>query len=324
MNTPTIPAFRMALAAGLVGLACTAHAQGNWPSKPITFVIPGAAGGTTDVPARIVGQKLSVMLGQPVVVENKPGAGGILGAQQVLKAPADGHTVLVGHTGSNAIAYSAYKKLTYKPEDFTALTDMSWFPNVLVVPASSPYKSVKDLIADMKARPGKVSYASAGIGQTTHLTGELFKMRVGADALHVPYKGSTPATLAVVAGEVNFMFDNLVQALPQIKGGKERPLAVTGPKRDASLPQVPTMAEAGVADTVVVGWLGFFVPSKVPADVSKKLADALIKVMQDPEVQKQISGLGSTPGGRGRPQSQPVGDAAGGPSASGGGDILPP
>ena len=290
--------IRLGLATSLLSLACAAHAQTNWPTKPITFVIPGAAGGTTDVPARIVGQKLSVLLGQPVVVENRAGAGGILGAQAVLKAPADGHTVLVGHTGSNAIAYSAYKKLNYKPEDFTGLTDLSWFPNVLTVPTSSPYKSVNDLIADMKARPGKVSYASAGVGQTTHLTGELFKMRVGADALHVPYKGSTPATMAVVAGEVNFMFDNLVQALPQVKGGKERALAVTGPRRDPSLPQVPTMAEAGVKDAVVVGWLGFFVPSKAPADVRKKLADSLITVLQDPEVRKQISGLGSTPGGQ--------------------------
>ena len=294
MNTP----IRISLAAGLVALACSAHAQGTWPSKPITFVVPGAAGGTTDIPARIVGKKLSELLGQPVVVDNKPGAGGILGAQHVARAQPDGHTVLVGNTGSNAINYSAYKKLPYKPDDFIALTDLSWFPNVLTVPANSPYQSVKDLIADMKAKPGKVSFASAGVGQTTQLTSELFKMRVGADALHVPYKGSTPATLAVVAGEVDFMFDNLVQALPQVKGGKERALAVTGPKRDAALPQVPTLAEAGVPNTVVVGWLGFFAPAKTPADVSNKLSNALIQVLGDPEVKRQIGALGATPGGQ--------------------------
>lgn len=160
-----------------------------WPTRTITIVVPGAAGGTTDIPTRLVAQKLSARLGQPVVVENKPGSGGILGVQTMLRNPADGYTLLVGNTGSNAINYSAYKKTSYKASDFLPVTDLISFPNVLVVNGDSPVKSVADLVALLRKEPAKWSYASAGIGQTTHLTAEMFKVQTQTHALHVPYKG---------------------------------------------------------------------------------------------------------------------------------------
>ncbi|CAN7781345.1 tripartite tricarboxylate transporter substrate binding protein [Cupriavidus necator] len=269
-----------------------------WPERTITIIVPGAPGGTIDIPTRLVAQKLSAMLGQPVVVDNRPGSGGIIGAQAALRAPADGYTLLMGNTGSHAINYSAYKQLPYRPEDFVPLTDLIVFPNVLVVNAQSQIKTVADLIAQLKSKPGQLSFPSAGIGQTTHLSGEMFRLRTGTNAIHVPYRGSMPATTSVVAGETTFMFDNLTQSLPHIRSGKLRALAVTSAERVASLPEVPTMAQAGVDDFVVTGWAGFFVAAKTPPAIVAKLQDSLTKVMQDPDVVAKIREMGSIPGGQ--------------------------
>lgn len=295
-------ALRLAGASALLGLAALATSQPAradtaWPTRPITFVVPGAAGGTTDTPARFMAQKLGERLGQSIVVDNKPGAGGMLGTGLVARAQPDGYTVLVGNTGSNAINYTAYQKLTYKAEDFIALTDMISFANVLVVPAKSPIKSLKDLVAAAKREPGKLAFSSAGVGQTTHLMGELLRQSAGVDVVHVPYKGSAPATMAIVGGETQFMFDNLTGSLGHIKDGKLRALAVTGAQREPDLPDVPTMTELGMKDFDKVGWMGFFVPAKTPPAVVKKLTDNLIAVLQDPAVVKRYRELGGRPGG---------------------------
>ena len=284
-----------ALALGTAAFSLPALADGNWPSRPITLIIPGAAGGSTDIPARMLAQKLGERLGQPVIVDNKPGAGGSLGTGLVARAQPDGYTVLVGNTGSNAINYTAYKKLSYKPTDFVALTDMIYFSNVLVVPAKSPIQSLPDLMAAAKKEPGKLSFSSAGMGQTTHLMGELFKERTGTDVVHVPYKGSAPGTMAIVTGETQFMFDNMTASLAHIKDGKLRPLAVTGDQREPELPTVPTMTELGMKDFNKVGWMGFFVPAKTPPDVVKKLTDNLQAVLHDPDIQKRYRDLGGKP-----------------------------
>jgi tripartite-type tricarboxylate transporter receptor subunit TctC len=280
-------------------LAQTADA---WPRKAVTIVVPGAPGGTLDIPTRVIAQKLSVRLGQPVVVDSKAGSGGILGTQTMLRAPADGYTLLSGNTGPQAINYSAYRNLPYKPDELSALTDVISFANVLVVNAASPYRSVVELVAAGKKEPGKLFFGSAGVGQTTHLSGELFNNRTGIAALHVPYRGSVPATTALLAGETTFQFDNATQVLSHIQAGKLRPLAVTTEERIPSLPNVPTMSEAGMPDFISYGWMGIFVSSKTPQDIQKKLTDHLIAVMQDSEVIAQLKQLGGIPGGRSQAQ----------------------
>ncbi|SOZ97643.1 conserved hypothetical protein, UPF0065 [Cupriavidus taiwanensis] len=299
-NTST--ALLLATAAALPCMAPGAAHAAAWPERPITIIVPGAPGGTTDIPTRLVAQKLSAILGQPVVVDNKPGSGGIIGTQAFMRAAPDGYTLLVGNTGSHAINYSAYKQLSYQPQDFLPLTDLISFANVLVVGAQAPVRSVAELVAQLKQSPGKYSYASAGIGQTTHLTAELFRLRTGTEVIHVPYKGSTPATTSVMAGETTFMFDNLTQALPQIRAGKLRALAVTSAERLPALPDVPTMAQAGVKDFVVMGWLGFFAPAKTPPAVAAALQEALGKAMRDPEVAARFRDMGGTPGGEPQPK----------------------
>ena len=289
---------RMAVAAAAVLLWCSAtHADTSWPTRPITFVIPGAAGGSTDIPARILAQKLGEKLGQPIIIDNKPGAGGMLGSHHVARAQPDGYTVLVGNTGSNSINYTVYKKVSYKPSDFIPLTDMISFGNVLVVPSSSPIKSLQDLIDAAKKNPGKLSFSSAGVGQTTHLMGELFKERTGTDVVHVPYKGSAPGTMAVVTGETQFMFDNMTASLVHIKDGKLRPLAVTRAQREPDLPDVPTMTELGMQNFSKVGWMGFFLPAQTPQQVVDKLTTALQTVLKDPEVVKRYRDIGGQAGG---------------------------
>ena len=303
MPRPTHRHLLTTIAAALAAIALpAAHADTTWPTRAITLLVPGAAGGSTDIPARMLAQKLSERLGQPVIVDNKPGAGGSLGSGMVARAQPDGYTVLVGNTGSNAINYTAYKKLSYQPSDFLPLTDMISFPNVLVVPTKSSIKSLADLTAAAKKEPGKLSFSSAGVGQTTHLMGELYKERTGADVVHVPYKGSAPGTMAIVAGETQFMFDNLTASLTHIKDGKLRPLAVTGNQRAHDLPDVPTMTELGMKDFNQVGWMGFFVPAKTPPDIAKKLNDNLTAVLHDPDIIQRYRALGGSAGGM--PQAQ--------------------
>lgn len=289
-------ALGVALWMAWAGAGAQAQAQA-WPDKPVRVVVPFPASGATDLVARVVTQRVAQDLGQQFVVDNKPGAGGMLGAGLVARAQPDGYTVLVGNTGSNAINYSAYQKLGYKPDDFIALTDMISFANVLVVPVKSPIKSLGELVAAAKKEPGKLAFSSAGVGQTTHLMGELLRQRAGVDVVHVPYKGSAPATMAIVSGETQFMFDNLTGSLAHVKDGKLRALAVTGATREPELPDVPTMTELGMRDFDKVGWMGFFLPAKTPPEIVKKLTDNLVAVLKDPAVVQRYRELGGRPGG---------------------------
>ena len=284
-------------AAVLAALPGAVHAQA-WPSKPITYIVPFPPGGTTDVLARIIGQKLGAALGTTIVVENKPGAGGNVGSEFVAKAAPDGYTILGGTISSHAINVSLYPKLPYDPvTSFQPITLIGTNPNILVVNASSPYKSVQDVTAALKAKPGSLSYASAGNGTSQHLSAELYKYLAGVDMVHIPYKGSGPAIQDVIGGQVPMMFDTSVVAGPHIEGGRLRALAVTSAKRASAFPNVPTMAESGVPGYDVVSWQAIFAPAGTPKPIVDRLHAELAKILKDPEVQDRLAKLGLDPSG---------------------------
>lgn len=283
--------------AGLVAMAAStgAGAAENWPTKPIRMVIPFSAGGNTDVVARLIAPRIEKAVGQPVVVENRPGAAGNIAADFVARADADGYTLLMGTVGTQAINYSIYKDIRFKPADFAPITLVASVPNVLAVTASLPVKSVQELIAYGKKNPGKLSFASSGAGSSIHLSGEMFKSRTGVDMVHVPYKGSAAAVTDLVGGQVHLMFDNLPTSLPFIKNGTLRALAVTSAERSTNLPDVPTMAEAGVPDFEAGSWFGVLAPAGTPAPIVNKIDQAIEKAMADPEMQKRVVELGAVP-----------------------------
>jgi tripartite-type tricarboxylate transporter receptor subunit TctC len=271
-------------------------AQDKWPTKPITYVVPFPAGGTTDTLARIIGQKLSVALGQPVIVDNKPGAGGNIGSGSVARAAPDGYTILGGTISSHAINASLYPKLPYDPaKSFVPITLIGTNPLVLIVPPNSSAKSVKDLIAQAKAKPGSVTFASAGSGTSQHLAVEMFKSLAGVDVVHVPYKGSGPAIQDVMGGQVDAMFDTTVVAAPQIKGGKVRALGVTSAKRVKGWDTIPTIAESGVPGYEIVSWQGIFAPAKTPPEIVKRLNTEIVKILNMPDVRERMEQLGVDP-----------------------------
>jgi len=285
----------IALAAAAAALPLAASAQ-NYPTKPITIVVPFAAGGTTDILARLVGQHLSTELGQPVVVENKAGAGGNIGAALAAKAPADGHTLFMGTVGTHAINASLYKKLPYDPiKDFAPLTRVAMVPNLLVAHPSQPFKTVQEMIAYAKANPGKINFGSPGNGASPHLSGELFKSMAKVDMVHVPYKGSAPAVSDLLGGQISIMFDNLPSVIPHVRSGKLRAIAISTAKRSADLPDVPTIAEAGVSGYEATSWFGLFAPAATPAPVLSKISAALSKVLANAEVKKKIDDQGGEP-----------------------------
>ena len=286
---------------GAIALAATATlplgaAAQNYPTKPITIVVPFAAGGTTDILARLVGQHLSTELGQPVVVENKAGAGGNIGAAFAAKAAADGHTLFMGTVGTHAINASLYKKLPYDPiKDFAPLTRVAMVPNLLVAHPSQPFKTVQEMIAYAKANPGKINFGSPGNGASPHLSGELFKSMTKVDMVHVPYKGSAPAVSDLLGGQISIMFDNLPSVIPHVRGGKLRAIAISTAKRSADLPDVPTIAEAGVPGYEATSWFGMFAPAATPKPVLDKISAALGKVLANAEVKKKIDDQGGEP-----------------------------
>lgn len=290
-NTASAALFCLSVFA-LAGPAC---AEEKWPNRPITIVVPGAAGGSVDTPIRLLGQKLSSLLGQPVIVVNKPGSGGIIGTQAVLRLPADGYTLLAGNVGPQAINYSAYQNLPYKAAELKPLAGVISFSNVLVVHASSSYRTVADLVTDLKSNAQKASFGSAGIGQTSHLMGELLNLRTGTSAVHVPYKGSAPATLALLSGETTFQFDNLTLALPHIQSQKMRALAVTSESRVPELPDVPTMAEAGFKGMLSSAWVGIFVAAATPSDLSLRIESAVAAAMKDGPLREKFTQMGGVP-----------------------------
>lgn len=283
--------------AGLVALAVSAGAGAaeTWPVKPIRMVIPFSAGGNTDVVARLIAPHIEKAVGQPVVVENRPGAAGNIAAEYVARANADGYTLLMGTVGTQAINYSIYKDIRFKAADFAPVTLVASVPNVLVVTPNVPAKSVQELIDYGKKNPGKLSFASSGAGSSIHLSGEMFKTRTGVDMVHVPYKGSSAAVTDLVGGQVQLMFDNLPTSLPFIKNGTLRALAVTSADRSTNLPDVPTMAQAGVPDFEAGSWFGVLAPAGTPAPIVNRIDQAIEKAMADPDMQKRVIELGAVP-----------------------------
>ena len=280
----------------LAALGNAAVAQ-EWPKKTIAIVVPFPAGGTTDVLARAVAGKLGPALGQTVIVDNRPGAGATLGAGIVAKAAADGYTLLMGAV-HHTIATSVYPRLPYDFEkSFAPITTVALVPNVLVVGASKPYRDVKDLVADARTAPDKLSYGSNGNGTAQHLIGTQFQMATGTRLLHVPYKGSAPLTTDLLGGQVDMSFDTITPVLPFIKDGKLRPLAVTTAKRSSVLPEVPTMQEAGIQGLAIGTWFGLLAPAATPKDIVDRLNREVVKIIQDPGFRKQMLEVGAEPVG---------------------------
>jgi tripartite-type tricarboxylate transporter receptor subunit TctC len=281
-----------AVALGLV-LAASAHAQA-WPAaKPVTLLVPFPPGGSTDTLARALGPKLQQRLSQTVIVDNKPGATGTIGAGQVKRAPADGYTLLVTSLGPLVIAPHLIKQVPYDAsKDFDLLTVAVQAPNVLVVPAASPHKTLADVVAHAKANPDKMSFASSGNGSSDHLTAELFWQQTGTTGLHIPYKGGAPAISDLLGAQVDASFQNVNAVLPHIQAGKLKALAVTGDKRSPVLPSVPTLAESGVKGVDVYSWQAVVAPKGLPADVKAKVHEGLIAALNDAQVKQQFTALG--------------------------------
>jgi tripartite-type tricarboxylate transporter receptor subunit TctC len=285
------------IAAALAGLFLAAGvAAQQYPSKPIRLVVPFPPGGSTDIVARIVAQKLGTQLGQPLVIENRDGAGGTLGTAVVAKAPPDGYTLVVGTTSTHVVAPSVYQKLEYDPvKDFAPVSLMAVTPYLLVVNPSVPAKSVKELVELMKAQPGKLNYASAGVGSTTHLAMEMLKGASNTSAVHVPYKGNGPAGTAVIAGQVEILFGSLPAVLPHAKSGKVRALAVGTPKRSPSLPEVPTVAESGYPGFDASLWLAIMAPAGTPGPVIERLNKEVIAAVGAKDTAELLDKNGAEP-----------------------------
>lgn len=267
-------------------------AQDKWPSKPITYLVPFPAGGTTDVLARLIGQKLGQVLGTTIVVDNRPGAGGSVGSEMASRAAPDGYTLLGGTVSSHAINVSLYPKIGYDPvTSFVPVALIGTNPTVLVVNQASPYKTLQDVIAAGKAKK-PLTAASAGNGTSQHLSLELLKNRAGIDIAHIPYKGSGPAIQDVIGGQVDMMFDTTVVAGPHIASGKLRALAVTSPKRLASMPDVPTVAESGVPGYEVMSWQAIFAPAGTPAPIVQRLHKEIAAILKQPELQERLAAFG--------------------------------
>jgi tripartite-type tricarboxylate transporter receptor subunit TctC len=292
-------ARRLVLALGAVALTlglAPAHAQA-WPEKPITLVVPFAAGGTTDVLARALAERLQTALGQPVIVESKPGAGSTLGADHVVKSRPDGYTLLIGAV-HHTIASSVYRKLPYDfQKDLQPITVIANVPNVLVVSAASPAKTVAELVALAKGARPEFSYGSNGNGTAQHLIGMQFQQLTGTTLLHIPYKGSGPLTTDLLGGQVTMSFDTITPVLPHIQAGKLRALAVTTARRSSALPDVPTLAESGLAGFDIGTWFGVLAPAATPKPVIARLADEMQKAIRSPEFRKRMAEIGAEPVG---------------------------
>ena len=284
----------MFLVLALASLA--SHAQ-SWPAKPVRMIVPYAAGGTTDVLARIMSERLGHALGQPFVIEYRPGAGGTIGAEAAAKSAPDGYTIVMGAPGSHSTAASLYAKLGFDPvKDFAPIVHVANVPNSVVVHPSMPVKSIPELIAYVKGKPGEVAFGSAGTGATTHLTGELFALETGTKLTHVPYKGSSQAMVDLLGGQIPMMFENLPGAAPQVRAGKLRLLAVTSAKRSPAFPDTPAVSET-IPGFEVVAWFALFAPAGTPAAIVQRMNTESDRILQQADVREKIAQAGSEPVG---------------------------
>jgi tripartite-type tricarboxylate transporter receptor subunit TctC len=296
----------LAIAAAMLAARGAAHAQAsseassqassqNWPTKPIRVISPIGAGSAADILARVFSEQLSQQLGQPVIVENRPGAGGTLGSNAVAKAAPDGYTILI-HSNGHTIAPAVYPNLPYDPvTDFIAVSPLAYFPNVLVVAPAKNIRSLQELVAAARAKPGAMNYASGGVGTPTHLAAERLRLGAAFDAQHIPFKSQPEALTDVVAGRVDFYFCPVFPALPLIADGKLVPLAVSGSKRVSVLPDVPTTQEAGFPNSDFNFWVGLFVPAHMPSGIVDKLHAETVRAMQAPAVLEKLAQLGVEP-----------------------------
>jgi len=292
---------RRAFALGLAGLplaAGAARAQTAWPNRAVTVIVPFGAGGVTDLFGRMIAQRLNARLGQPFVVENRAGAGGNTGSQVIARAAPDGYTIGMGTVSSHAINVHVFREqLGYDPlTDFTPVTLVATQPNLLVVHPSMPVRTTAELIAYLKANPGRESFASSGVGTSTHLAGEMFKQMAGVEIEHVPYRSSNEVMRDVVAGHVKMTFDNFAAAWPQAQGGNVRAIAVSSRERAAQAPDVPTVAET-LPGFEATSWHGFFAPPRLPADIHQRLTSEVRAILREPEIVERIRAVGAVPQG---------------------------
>ncbi len=287
---------KLLLAAAIFAAALPAFAQ-SWPAKPVRIVVPYPPGGPVDVSARLLAPRLQEALGQPFLIENKPGAGGNIGADFVAKSAPDGYTIGMGAIATHAINPALMPNVPYDPvKDFRHLALVVQVPNVLVVHPELPARSVGELVAHAKARPGKLDFASGSTGSTGHLAGELFKQMTGTYMVHIPYKGAPPAVADLLAGRVQLMFDNLASALPNVKAGKLRALAVTTLKRSPTVPELPTLDESGLKGFDMTTWWGLMGPANMPAEAAQRLSAEILKAMDAPDVRERLRAMGSETG----------------------------
>ncbi|MEO8305376.1 MAG: tripartite tricarboxylate transporter substrate binding protein [Betaproteobacteria bacterium] len=286
-----------ALAALLLVNVLPAAAQG-YPAKPIRLVAPSTPGDAPDVIARMIADKLSVVLGQQVIVDNRPGAGGVVGSEFVAKAPPDGYTLIMGNAGSHGINAAVYTKLPYDIQrDFAPVSQIAIAPNIFVINPGVPAKTIQEFIVYVKSKPGQLGYASGGNGSSSHMSMELFKSMTGTDLIHVPYKGSSPALTDVVSGQNVVMSVNMPPAVPLVKAGKLRALAVTTRTRSPLMPDVPTVAESGLAGYETVAWFGVLAPAGTPKDIVNRLSAEIAIIARSPEMRERLASLGAEPVG---------------------------
>ena len=292
---------RLRFAAALLAAILPAAAFAQWPTHPVKIIVGFAPGGGTDVVARLIAQKLQESFGQPFIVENRAGATGTIAADLVAKATPDGYTLLMGHVNSNAIAPNLFKT-SYDPvADFQPIAYVGYVPNILAVYPAVPAKNIGELIALAKAQPGKLSYASSGVGSTQHLAGELFQILTGTKLIHIPYKGSGQAITDLLSGQVAMNFDTMPPVLPHVQAGKLKAFAISTPQRLSQLPDVPTFTEVGITGFDVTNWYGIFAPAKTPRDIVNRLNVEINKAMQDPVTRAKLVEIGTQMGG-GTPQ----------------------
>ncbi len=285
-----------ALLVALLPLHAGAQSPSSYPSKPVRLVVPFPPGGPLDVIGRLIAQKLTEAWGQSVVVDNRPGAGGNIGADAVAKSPPDGYAVVMGALSTHAVNPHLFPKMPYDAvKDFAPITLVAITPNVLVVNPSLPVNSVRDLIAYAKANPGKLAFGSGSNGSAGHLAGELLKVDAGIDMIHVPFKGGAPATQALLAGDTQLMFDNLANAMPQVKSGKLKALAVTTAQRSRLVPELPTMAEAGVPGFDISTWFGLLAPAGTPREIIAKWNAEVTTILNSPEMRERLTAQGADP-----------------------------